>query len=225
MTAERTTTTTTPTTTYPLPPILRLDVRYPVNADHYWNALDMPTTQRLQRDVIYDRGFNNSISIRSLKSFGKTAYFSPINVQPSYINNVALVSDHATTAAFYFDKNRTSCIKLTDLRLLPNNIHQNCLRDPGICYYGFAVGVWVKFPEEALESGSKTILMASGKEAGFMLAQAGIYTMVEVRSGLTIWKSTAYDVDLVPNKWINIGFSWNRIYGAKASIRFSKFFQ
>ena len=204
-----------------MPPIIRHDVRYHLNADHYWNALELPFTQRMQRGTIVDRGFNNSISIRSLKSFGQTAYFFPINVQPSYINNITLVYDSVTSAAFYYDKNSSSCIKLADLRLLPNNIHQNCLRDPGICYYGFAIAVYVKFPAEALESGKKTILMASGKEAGFMLAQVGSDTVVEVRSGLTIWRSIAYDRDLVPNKWINIGFSWSRIYGARVLFSFS----
>ena len=215
-TPEPTTTTTIATTTYSLPDVSRRDIRYHLNADHYWTATNL-SRNGLPRDVneiIEDHGSNNTVIIRALKSFGKSAYFSPLIIESINIHQVKLLSDSVTGAAFKFTENLSSCMKISDLRLLPNNLHQKCLRDPGECYYGFAVGVWVKFSADALKSQSKTILMASGTGAGFMLSQHGLSTVVEIRSGWLIWRATAYSHYVTADYWVIIGFSWSKSNGA-----------
>ena len=213
-TAERTTTTTTATTTFSLPHVMRPNVRYEMNADHYWNAMELQFSARIERSTVLDRGHNLTAAVRALRAFGQSAGFFALNVPPNYVYNVFALADRVTDSTFAFSRNSSSCIKLADLRVLPNTMHQACLRDPKDCYYGFSVALWVKFTEEDLTGTTKTIMLASGPEAGFMLSQVGPDTLVEVRSGNQIWRSKAFDPEIRPDKWMNIGFIWSRSSGS-----------
>ena len=202
------------------------NIRYAKNADHYWSFEDVILEGIETLVGLPDKGFPSTIAIQAFRSFGKDASFYPLDVEHEAIRGVRIVRDSVSDKALEFDSSKASCIKLADFKnpaILPMNFFNKCLRDPSSCYFGFSVGIWVKFPTGALKGGQRTLLLASGPGAGFTFYQEGRVTHVEVRGGKKTWKAEAADPNLSENLWANVGFLWSRSMGVNVCIIFRSF--
>ena len=192
------------------------NIRYRVNADHYWSIENITLKGSENLGGMNDNGFRSTLSILAYRSMGAAANFYPLDVGQEAIKRIKVGRDPVSDKSFEFGSSNGSCIKLADFtnpEILPVNLFNKCLRDPSFCYYGFSVGIWIKFPTGAFRAGTRTLLLTSGPGAGFTLYQEGRITHVEVRAGRQTWKAEGADPNLSENIWANVGFIWSRSLG------------